>query len=65
MSVQMRIALGTLCVFNAAILVVVGAAAFVFVDGRAGALLAGVFWLGAGLLLGLARRLRKGTEWGP
>jgi hypothetical protein len=64
-SVQMRIALGTLCVFNAAILVVVGAAAFVFVDGRVGALLAAIFWLGSGLLLGLARHLRKGTEWGP
>ena len=64
MSVQMRIALGTLCVFNAAILVVLGAAAFIFVDGRVGVLLAGIFWAGTALLLGLARHLRKGTEWG-
>jgi hypothetical protein len=63
-SVQMRIALGTLCVFNAAILVVLGAAAVVFVDGRVGPLLAGAFWAGSGLLFGLARHLRKGTEWG-
>jgi len=60
----MRIALGTLCVFNAAILVVLGAAAVVFVDGRVGPLLAGLFWFCTGLLLGLARHLRKGTEWG-
>ena len=60
----MRIALGTLCVFNAAIFVVLGGAAFVFVDGRVGPLLAGILWLGTGLLLVLARHLRKGTEWG-
>jgi len=60
----MRIALGTLCVFNAAILVVLGAVACLFVDGRVGPALAGTFWFGTGLLLGLARHLRKGTEWG-
>lgn len=64
MSVQMRIALGTLCVFNAVIIFVLGGAALVFVNGRAAPLLACAFWLAAGLLLGLARHLRKGTEWG-
>ena len=64
MSVQMRIALGTICVFNALILVVLGGAALFFVDGRAAPLIACAFWFGAGLLLGLARHLRRGTEWG-
>ena len=64
MSVQMRIALGTLCVFNAIILVVIGGVALFFVNGRAAPLLACAFWFGAGLLLGLSRHLRKGTEWG-
>jgi hypothetical protein len=60
----MRIVLGTLCMFNALILVVLGFAAFFFVSGRAAPLLAAAFWVASGLLLGLARHLRKGTEWG-
>ena len=60
----MRIVLGTLCVFNALLCVVIGGAALFFVDGRAAPLLACAFWFGAGLLTGLARHLRKGTEWG-
>ena len=64
MSVQMRIALGTVCVFNAILCVVLGALALFFIDGGAAALLAGVFWFGAGMLFGLARHLRRGTEWG-
>ena len=64
MSVQMRIALGTLCVFNAIILVAVGGVALFFVNGRAAPLLACACWFGAGLLLGISRHLRKGTEWG-
>jgi hypothetical protein len=60
----MRIALGTICVFNALILLALGFAALFFVNGRAAALLACVFWFAAGLLVGLARHLRKGTEWG-
>ena len=60
----MRIALGTLCVFNAVLCVVLGGAAFFFVNGRAASLLACLFWLAAGMLFGLARHLRKGTEWG-
>ena len=63
MSVQMRIALGTLCVFNALIVVALGFAALFFVNGGAAPLLAGGFWIAAGLLFGLARHLRKGTEW--
>jgi hypothetical protein len=63
-SVQMRIALGTLCIFNAMILVVLGGAALWFVNGSAAPFLASALWLAAGMLLGLARHLRKGTEWG-
>jgi hypothetical protein len=63
-SVQMRIALGTLCIFNAVILVVLGGAAFLFVNGGAAPLLGAAFWLAPGMLLSLARHLRKGTEWG-
>ena len=64
MSVQMRIVLGTLCMFNALILVVLGFGALFFVNGDAAPLLGAAFWVAAGLLLGLARHLRKGTEWG-
>ena len=64
MSVHTRIVLGTLCVFNALILIVLGFASLRFVDGVAGPIVAGCFWLAAGGLLGLSRRLRKGTEWG-
>ena len=60
----MRIALGTICVFNATILVVLGAAARFFVNGGAAPSLAGGFWFTAGALFALARHLRKGTEWG-
>ena len=63
MSVQMRIALGTICVFNAVLLVALGAGAVVFVSGGAAELLAAAFWFGAGLLFGLSRHLRRGTEW--
>ena len=61
---QMRIALGTLCIFNAVLVVALGFAALFFVNGAAAPLLAGACWLGAGMLFGLARHLRKGTEWG-
>ena len=64
MSLQMRIALGTLCIFNAMIFFVLGFAALFFVNGRAAAVLGAGFWVAAGMLSGLARRLRKGTEWG-
>ena len=60
----MRIALGTLCIFNAMILVVLGFAALFFVDGRAAGVLGAGFWVAAGTLSALARRLRSGTEWG-
>ncbi len=50
--------------FNAMILVVLGFGALFVVNGRAGPLLGSAFWIAAGLLLGLARHLRKGTEWG-
>ena len=64
MSVQMRIALGTLCVFNGVLLSVLGGVALWFVNGRTAPVLGGVFWVAAVVLFALARRLRKGTEWG-
>jgi len=64
MSVRMRIALGTLCICNAAILVALGAGALLFVNGPAGPVLTGGFWFAAGGLAGISRRLRRGTEWG-
>ena len=63
MSVQTRIVLGTLCVFNALILMILGVGAGFVVNGVAGPVVAGTFLCLAALLFGLARRLRKGTEW--
>ena len=63
MSVQTRIVLGTLSLFNALLLVILGFGSLTFVNGSPGPLLAGCFWLFAGSLLGLARWLRRGTEW--
>jgi hypothetical protein len=64
MSVRTRIILGTLSFFNAALLVAIGVGCVAFVNGVAGAILAGIFWFVAGALFALARRLRKATEWG-
>ena len=63
MSIASRIVLGTLAFFNALIFVVLGATAMWFVNGAAGPILGGCFWLFAGMLFGLARWLRRGTEW--
>lgn len=63
MSVYTRIVLATLCVFNAFILTTLGAGAVFVVNGAAGPMIAGCFWLFAVALFGLSRRLRKGTEW--
>jgi hypothetical protein len=63
MSVRTRIVLGTLCTFNALLLVVIGAIALGFVDGRAGPVGAASFWTAAASLLLLARRLRRDSEW--
>jgi cytochrome c biogenesis protein CcdA len=62
-SVQTRIVLGTLCVFNAFILIVLGVGAAFVVNGAAAPIIAASFLGLAGLLLAVSRRLRKGTEW--
>ena len=62
MSVRARIVLGTLCTFNAAVLVALGVIAFRFVDGRAGKVGALLFGASATVLVVLARRLRS-EDW--
>ncbi|HWW54321.1 MAG TPA: hypothetical protein VNY84_11160 [Acidimicrobiales bacterium] len=64
MSVRTRIALGTLCVFNAFILVGLGGIALLYVDGAAGPVSATACWLCAIGLSELAHRLRRSTDWG-
>jgi len=62
-SVQARLVLGTLSFFNACILVILGALAVLFVDGRAKLLVALAAWIAAIGLFRLARRLRRDVEW--
>jgi hypothetical protein len=63
MSLQSRIVLGTLSFFNALLLMTVGLGSAVFVNGVAGAIIAGCLWFLAGVLFALARRLRNGSGW--
>lgn len=63
MSVRTRIVLGTLSFFNAWLLAALGFGSLAFVNGAAGAILAGLLWFCAGALFALARRLRRATEW--
>jgi len=63
MSLQTRIVLATLSFFNALLLLALGFGSVAFVNGAAGTILAVGFWVFAGVLFALARRLRKGTEW--
>ncbi len=63
MSVRTRIALGTLCMFNAFTVTALGFMALFYVDGTPGPISAGALWASAGGLIALARRLRQGTEW--
>jgi hypothetical protein len=63
-SVRTRIALGTLCVFNAFILAALGGIALFYVDGGAGPVSAAACWLFAVGLWELAHRLRRSTDWG-
>jgi hypothetical protein len=62
-SVQARLVVGTLCVCNGVILIAVGLLSFAYVDGTAGKVVAGVCWLAAGFLFGMARKLRRADEW--
>jgi hypothetical protein len=63
MSTQTRIALGTLCVFNVLILMMLGAGVVRFVNGAAGPILASCLWLTASALIVLSRSLCNRTEW--
>lgn len=64
MSVRTRIALGTLCSFNAFTTAVLGVLALLYVDGVAGKAVAAGLWIGSIGLVRLARRLRREMEWG-
>jgi hypothetical protein len=63
MSVQTRLVLSTLCVFNAIVIALLGALAVGWVDRPAGPIAAGALWLCSGLLIGLSRHLRAASEW--
>jgi hypothetical protein len=62
-SVQARLVLATLSVFNGVVLVALGAGGAVFVDGVARVVVAAALWSAAAALFVLARRLRQGVEW--
>jgi len=62
-SVQTRLVLGTLCVFNGIVLAVLAIASLVFVDGVMRFVGGAGLGLAAVALFGLARRLRRGVEW--
>jgi len=62
-SVQTRLVLATLCVFNGVLLAALGVGSAVFVDGAARLVVATAMWVAAGALFVLARRLRDGVEW--
>ena len=63
MSVQSRVVLAALCVFNACLLILVGGMSLAFVDGAVRFVVAGGMWAGAISLFALARHLRKDVEW--
>jgi hypothetical protein len=62
-SIQTRLVLATLSVFNGIVLAVLGVGSAIFVDGRARLVLASAMWFAAVVLFVLARRLRRGVEW--
>ncbi len=62
-SVQARVVLATLCVFNGVILLALGLGAAIFVDGVTRFGLAAGMWIAAAFLFVLARRLRDGHDW--
>lgn len=62
-SVQTRLVLATLCVFNGVVLIALGIGSAVYVDGAVRLGLAGALWVAAACLFVLARRLRQGVEW--
>jgi hypothetical protein len=62
-TVQTRLVLATLCVFNGVILTALGLGSALFVDGLGRLGLAAAMWVTAVFLFGLARRLRQDVEW--
>jgi type IV secretory pathway TrbD component len=62
-TVQTRLVIATLCVFNGVILLVLGLGVIVFVDGAIRFGLGGGMWIVAAALFVLARRLRDDVEW--
>jgi hypothetical protein len=62
-SVQTKIVLGALCVFNGITLAILGCLSVLFVDGRSAPVLALAFWSAASVLFLLSRRLSRGPEW--
>jgi hypothetical protein len=62
-SVQTRLVLATLCVFNGVVLIALGIGSAVYVDGAVRLGFAGALWVAAACLFVLARRLRQGVEW--
>jgi hypothetical protein len=62
-SVRARLVLSTLGVFNAILLVVLGAGCLAFVDGRTRYALAAAMWIAAIVLATLSHGLRKGADW--
>jgi len=62
-TVRTRIALGTLCVFNAMTVAALGLIALLYVNGADGPLSAAALWLGSTVLWLTAKRLRRSTDW--
>jgi len=62
-SVQTKIVLSALCVFNGITLAILGCLSLLFVDGTSALALALAFWSAASLLFLLSRRLSRGPEW--
>jgi hypothetical protein len=63
MSVQTRLVLATLCVFNACSLTLLGIGSLAFVDGPARVIVATGMWIAAAALAVIAHRLRNDVEW--
>ena len=62
-SVQTKIVLSALCVFNGLTLAILGCLSLFFVDGTSGPALAVALWSAASVLFLLSRRLGRGPEW--
>jgi hypothetical protein len=62
-TVQTRLVLATLCVFNGVILLALGLGSALFVDGVMRLGLAAAMWVVAIGLFALAHRLRDAVEW--